>query len=77
METSVEQETLKNYRRVHITAHDEKIKLNDYVFDERQNLQEDLMQLDLKQLVKDNGVGNVPDLVNERNRSCSPNSQHM
>ena len=37
LETS-DQELINNYKTVHQTVHEEKIKLNDYVFDERQNL---------------------------------------
>lgn len=35
-------------KKIHRSSIQHKLKFNDYVFDERQNLQEDLMRLDLK-----------------------------
>ena len=58
LETTDQEEGVQK-KVVHMSAIDSKVKLNDYIFDERQNLHEDLVRVELKQVVKkqDNVIG--------------------
>ena len=55
-----------------------KLRLNDYVFDERQNLQEDLMQIELKNVIKTNdAVDDIAKLMKKGKAQMEPDPEEM